>query len=152
MNNKYFILILSFIFSLSLIIHLLTDSNSQRVVKDILASHVDEIVVDENYTNFQELSQKMTALKFKIESTNVTELKNLRMIGAKYFNLDGVIGAQIKYRDASKKVVTLYEFKSDEDFDDMSETIQMDDKRYKVILWKQNGVYLLMVRSLRALN
>jgi Xaa-Pro aminopeptidase len=149
LNNKYFILVLSFILSLSLIINILTDSNSQKVVKEILESHVDEIVVEENYTNFKELSLKMTALKFKIESTKVPELEGLRMIGAKYFNLNEAIGAQIKFRDESKKVVTLYEFKSEEDLDELNETFKINDKRYKAKLWKKNDVYFLIVRSLR---
>lgn len=148
MNNRFFVLVLACIFAIAILIHAISDSQSVTLIKEILVSHVDEIVVEENETNFYELSLKMTGLKFKLVEAQNIDLDELRMIGAKYFNQDEIIGAQIKFRATDKSVVTLYEFQTDSELENIDSIIKVDEKKYRAKLWNEDGTYFLLVRSL----
>jgi hypothetical protein len=88
----------------------------------------------------------MTGLKFKLHSTEDPQLDNLQMIGAKYFNINDHVGAQIKFRDTDQSVVTLYEFELEEDLDELKKVLEIGDKSFQVKFWREGGLYFLIVR------
>lgn len=138
--------------TVSLVIHFVSDTNSEKLIKEILKSHVDEIVVDENKTNFEQLAKAMTGLNFKIKKTQIKQLEGARMIGAKYFNSGETIGAQIKYRDDQKRVISLYEFKTEQQLEDLETAIDVDNGSFYVKLWKEKETYFLIVKTLYPSN
>lgn len=124
----------------------------REIANEVVANHLRERPLEVIDDNFVVVSAYLIELDFSPVKPSASLLNNASMLGGRYCSIKSEIAAQIRYKDAQDRVITLYQVKFDADkFGDIppleegtnSPTYVVNG--FQVTLWTNNGLMMALV-------
>jgi len=118
---------------------------ARLVAYEIAVHHLKDEPVEFAGEELASISRQMAALSFELLAPSRVDARS-RPIGARYCSLGGQRAAQIKLRDPSGRILTLYETAAGERFRGLPSG-EIDVPGVRVRLWQQDGLLLGLADS-----
>ncbi len=121
------------------------DALVMRIVQEVELNHKKQFKSDFVSTDIQALAVAMNKLEFKLKLP--TQMKNTgyQVTGARYCSIQGEIAAQLKLREDTGAVATLYVTKLNNQFIAIPQQSQVRDE-LSIELWQEAGLFYSLVR------
>jgi len=124
------------------------DNFTQIVAQEIALNHSKQLNLDFNEIDYANLNKLMHKLDFQVVKSNHINLAGLEVLGARYCTIQGNIAAQIRLRDDSGKIFTLYQTKLtsmlNNNFEDTIQSIDQVDVKQ----WQENDLFFGLAVSI----
>lgn len=110
----------------------------QLVAEEIALNHDKNLPSDFSGENLTLLGKAMPKLDFELIASEKINAARLQLIGTRYCSIQGNIAAQIKYRTADNRRVTVYQTKPLASLDHTGSLTVIQGDR-KIELWQEQG-------------
>jgi len=111
------------------------------IAQEIAINHQKQFDIDFAETSYSGLSKLMTKLDFKLINPSRLKGRDLQILGGRYCSLHGHIAAQVRLKNSSGTIFTLYQTSSHKSFRTLTEHEQLTNG-IEIEMWNENGVFL----------
>jgi len=111
------------------------------IAQEIAINHQKQFDIDFAETSYAGLSNLMTKLDFKLVNPARLKEKGLQILGGRYCSLHGHIAAQVRLKNSSGTIFTLYQTSSHKSFKTLTEHEQRANG-IEIEMWNEDGVFL----------
>jgi len=126
---------------------------SQHIAEEVLANHINIHALDMETSSMEQIRLGMDRLNFVPVSTKTTTGDNLKLLGARYCTLQGVIATQLMFADEKGNLLTLYQAAYDPQQFGLLPDISQEQKPIAVVkngveirMWVEQGVVIAQAR------
>jgi len=130
------------------------DNAQQRIAQEVLTNHVKVAKLDFENSSMTDLRKHLDRLDFSPFYSALLDLADLRLLGARYCTLQGVIAVQFKFLTSKGDVVTYYQALYDrERFGDLPDVKKdqipdvVTSSGFAMKMWKEGGVLTVLAQA-----
>jgi hypothetical protein len=118
---------------------LTTDPLARSIGREIAMNHKKQLPLEFSAGDYAGLQLQMNKLDFALAPPSSPATSEMHVIGARYCSIQGQLAAQIRLRDTTGRVYTLYETRLTDKLREVGGEVKAEGVRVR--LWKENGVF-----------
>lgn len=120
-----------------IMVNSMTFKLSSKVANEIAYNHLKNLPAEVLISDYTVINDHLKKLEFTVRDSQ--KLAGYTLVGARYCSIQGKTAAQIKLKSPDNKIVTLYQYELDSDFDLAELNIVSDNVKIK--LWSEGNLH-----------